>query len=199
MESRQKNGASHGSEPQPSSGKHENSLNPQSCAYKKTTAIGNGYSNDGVVHARQMANRDVSPLTIPLNESIVRGNEEDDTSQYQRDPTAAAIASVTSAPQKAANNMNYVKSSAKQRLACTTGNVSSSSNNQSGNQNGNNSSSSSGSSSLNSGSGLLLKKLTNESESDNQRSSMPNISNTLEHIVQQLDILTQVTFFLFVP
>lgn len=208
MESRQKNGTANGSEPQGASNKSVNPLNPQSCTNKKTTTSSgrDNYnsdhmgSNNNVVHARQMANRDVSPLTIPLNESIIKGNEEDETNHYQRDPTAAAIASVTGShnSQKSANNMNYVKSNAKQRLACTTGNVSNNSNNHSNNQNtGNSSSSSSSSSSLNSGSGMLLKKLTTTSESENdnnqRNNSMPNISNTLEHIVQQLDILTQVT------
>ena len=94
--------------------------------------------------------------------------------------------------------MNQVKSSNSRRLACTTGNVSNNSNNQSNsnNCNGNNSSSSSASS-LSSGSGMILKKLTaDSSEQENSRTSLPNISNTLEHIVQQLDILTQVCEFL---
>ena len=30
-------------------------------------------NNNNVIHARQMSNRDVSPLTIPLNESIAKG------------------------------------------------------------------------------------------------------------------------------
>jgi hypothetical protein len=154
-----------------------NSLNPQGSNNnaKKSTAYTNGKANNSnVVHARQMASRDVSPLTIPLNESIV------DDSRRSLDPTAAAIASVTSNGVAARSNMNQVKANAR-KLPCTT----EGSENSSGN--------SSGFSSI---SGSILKKLTNDqTSSEDSRNSLPNISNTLEHIVQQLDILTQVLYF----
>ena len=151
-----------------------NSLNTNNT--KNSSANLNTESNlniNNVIHARAntaantMSQRDISPLTIPLNESIAKNDDEEQNQQSHQlqqrnmDPTAAAIATATSAMR--AMNLHQNRPNAK-KLAYT-------------NENGN------------TGTGSILKKLTNESDN---RNSMPFISNTLEHIVQQLDILTQV-------
>jgi len=178
MESRQKN-TNQNTDPVGSGNplnSQVNNNNPRkTTAYSNTNMNAKG-NNSNVVHARQMTSRDVSPLTIPLNESIV------DDNRRGSDPTAAAIASATSnGAVRNKGNMNQVKANSR-KLACTT----ESSDNSSGN--------SSGFSSI---SGSILKKLTSDQTgSEDSRNSLPNISNTLEHIVQQLDILTQVFLLL---
>ena len=121
-------------------------------------SMGGGSSSGGL-----MSQRDASPLTIPLNESVVQSGEEEN-------PTAAAIASATAAKNTNLTSAFQVRAGAKKLAVTNSERVSSSS------------------------TGSILKKLTNEPNEN--RNSLPNISNTLEHIVQQLDILTQVFYIL---
>ena len=164
---------------EPASTSSANSLNmisnnPQN--FSGNSNIDSNLNINNVIHARAntaantMSQRDISPLTIPLNESIAKNDDEEQNQQTHQlqqriiDPTAAAIATATSVLK--ATNLHQNRPNAK-KLAYT-------------NENGN------------TGTGSILKKLTNESDN---RNSMPFISNTLEHIVQQLDILTQVYFY----
>ena len=135
----------------------------------------NAHPNNSEIHAKlsnnggaaQFSHRDASPLTIPLNESVVQNGEDEETS-LPSNPTAVAIASATAAKNGHLTNGFQIRSGVK-KLAIT--NPAPEKTNSSG-------------------TGSILKKLTNEPNEN--RNSLPNISNTLEHIVQQLDILTQV-------
>lgn len=149
----------------------------------------NGNSN--IIHARtthssasvssssSCSQRDQSPLTIPLNESNLN-----ESGSVDLDPTTAALVSATAAP-KHFFIQNQQKPS--KNLANTNPSVV---------PNGSNLSNSSEKSSASSSSnGSILKKLTNDTESTRSNIQLNGISNTLEHIVQQLDILTQVNIF----
>lgn len=152
-------------------------------------SLGNNISNNNnnIIHARtsngsasvssssSSSQRDQSPITIPLNESNLN-----DSDPSELDPTTAALVSATTAP-KHLYNQNRPK--ATKNLAYTNHVVS----------NGNLSNSSDKSSGVVSvGTGSILKKITNDSENIKPNAQLSTISNTLEHIVQQLDILTQV-------
>lgn len=135
----------------------------------------NAHPNNSEIHAKLnnngggvvLSHRDASPLTIPLNESVANNVEDEDT-PIPNNPTAAAIASATAAKNGHSTNSFQVRPGMK-KLAITN---------------------SAPERPNSSGTGSILKKLTNEPNEN--RKSLPNISNTLEHIVQQLDILTQV-------
>jgi hypothetical protein len=180
--------------------------------------------------------RDQSPLTIPLNESILPEND-DEIIDGNLDPTAAAIMTATSSQKnsKLANNTNGTahlyqsnniysninKQANGKKLTTTNGNLLAATNNGfnstgSGPSSNNTSSSSdktNGSSSVtnNSGTVSILKKLTssnnnyetlsdtktnsasNQPSNNNSNGISSNLSSAIEHIVQQLDILTQVS------
>lgn len=143
-------------------------------------------NNNNIIHARtsngstsvssssSSSQRDQSPITIPLNESNLN-----DSDPSEMDPTAAALVSATTAPRHIynQNRQKAIKNLAYTNPVVLNGNLSNSSDKSSV-----------------SGTGSILKKLTNESENTKSNAQLSTISNTLEHIVQQLDILTQVRF-----
>lgn len=194
LESRQQKSISTSSNSSSSSTSQSYSNNSKSSS-SNFNVNNNHVNNNNVIHARPnsaintMTQRDGSPITIPLNESVAHADEEETQQQmhtrHSLDPTANAIASATSAPRSnSGSNLHQSRPNTK-KLAFSNGNGNCNNNN----NNNNNSNSSNGT--VTPGSGSLLKKLTsNNNEID--KNSMPNISNTLEHIVQQLDILTQV-------
>ncbi len=170
------------------------------------TSNGNGNANvnnnNNVIHARpntavnSLASssqaRDQSPITIPLNESLIYQNDDSNNSNeflQSLDPTGAALVSATSAQKNINTNIHQNRPNSKKLSYVSNGS------NGSNNSNGNlsNSSDKTGST-INSSTGSILKKLTNSSNENEINGSIPNnLTNTLEHIVQQLDILTQVT------
>jgi hypothetical protein len=167
---------------------------PQSSAKLSQT------SND-VIHARSglggsaaTLQREPSPLTIPLNESVAQGDDEE--FMKSMDPTSAAIAYATTPSKGVGLNVHQRRPNSK-KLSFTHFSVDNLSSN--GNTNGSNNGSSTGS-------GSILKKLTSSSSNEIEKQQQlkqeqqqqyqqiapPNLASTLEHIVQQLDILTQV-------
>lgn len=177
-----------------------------------TTPNGNGNANvnnnNNVIHARpntvvnSLASssssqvRDQSPITIPLNESLIYQNDDSNNSNeflQSLDPTGAALASATTAHKNINTNIHQNRPNSKKLSYVANGsNGSNGSNNSNGNLS--NSSDKTGST-INSSTGSILKKLTNSSNENDINAPLPhNLTNTLEHIVQQLDILTQVKF-----
>ena len=161
-------------------------------------------NNNNVIHARpntvvnslatssQM--RDQSPITIPLNESLVYQNDESNNSNeflQSLDPTGAALMKATKENKIVNANIHQNRPNSKKLSFVSNGSNGSNASNSSNGSNGNlsNSSDKTGNT-LNSGTGSILKKVTTENEINT--SIPPNLTNTLEHIVQQLDILTQV-------
>jgi WD40 repeat protein len=156
-------------------------------------------SNSNVIHAKPPSlgsQREASPLTIPLNESVMgqvisNGNDNDNEFQNDQnlDPTAAAIASATSAMKNARLNVHQDRPSTK-KLAYLSENIVNSNVGLNGEKTKSASSSSSGEPNS------MLKKFNTPDmtkNASNPNSTLPsNLANTLEHIVQQLDILTQV-------
>lgn len=124
--------------------------------------------SESVSLSSSSSQRDPSPLTIPLNESNFNDSEF-----VKLDPTAVALKSAAVAP-KHLFTQNRPKPS--KNLANTNPSLLSNDFN----------------SFIEKNSGSILKKSTNDDESKRSNTQLNNISNTLEHIVQQLDILTQV-------
>ncbi len=195
LESRQQKSISTSSNSSSSSNSQSYSNNSKSSS---NFNVNNNVNNNNVIHARPnsvintLTQRDGSPITIPLNESVVNVEDDDNHQQVNTrysDPTANAIASATSAPRSnSGSNLHQSRPNSK-KLAYSNGN----------NNNNNNNNSNSSNGTVTPGSGSLLKKLTANNNNEIEKNSMPNISNTLEHIVQQLDILTQVkNYFLFI-
>jgi len=173
-----------------------------------STSNGNGNANvnnnNNVIHARpntavnSLASssqaRDQSPITIPLNESLIYQNDESNNSNeflQSLDPTGVALVSATQAQKNINTNIHQNRPNSKKLSYVGNGsNGSNGSNNSNGNLS--NSSDKTGST-INSSTGSILKKLTNSSNENETNANIPhNLTNTLEHIVQQLDILTQV-------
>lgn len=163
-------------------------------------------TNNDVIHARSglgsaTLQREPSPLTIPLNESVAQGDDEE--FMKNMDPTSAAIAYATTPSKGVSLNVHQRRPNSK-KLSFTHFSVDNLSSNGNSTNNGT------------SGSGSILKKLTSSSNNDIDKQQLqqqlkqeqqqyqqiapPNLASTLEHIVQQLDILTQVNidFFFFV-
>jgi len=124
------------------------------------------YSDNNIFHARPIinsatsssstssSNRDPSPLTIPLNESVLREEDLNEPEPEQQ------IVSLTSALKN--TKLHQGKPSKRLSNGASTGSI--------------------------------LKKITNDnmSQMSNESKQLPtSITNTLEHIVQQLDMLTQ--------
>lgn len=153
-----------------SSSQQQQQVTMSSKISSQTNQLTNGSFKSNVIHARPgsstanaSSQRDASPITIPLNESCV--DADDDDNEAALDPTAAAIASATSAFK---NNMYIQPTSIKNQVNKKLAHVS----------NG-------------------TKKPENENGVDHQQQqlSMQNVEKTLEYIVQQLDMLTQVNYY----
>lgn len=130
-------------------------------------------SNGSVsVSSSSSSQRDPSPLTIPSNESNL--NESD---PVDLNPTAAALKSAAVAPRHL-YTQNRPKPS--KNLANTNPSLVSNTNSISTN--------------IDKNSGSILKKFSNDDDFKRSNTQLNNISDTLEHIVNQLDILTQVKF-----
>ena len=149
---------------------------------------GNHGNNSNVIHARPStamkmeSQREASPLTIPLNESVIDVeadgyDDEDEVNLQALNPTAAAIVSATRSRQQGQQHTTGVN----KRLANTANSI--------------NSSSDKTTNSI--GTGSILKKLTTpgqavDGDSTENNWSRDNIGYTLDQIVQQLGMLTQV-------
>ena len=175
---------------------------------------------------QQQPHRDQSPLTIPLNESVLPDN--DDIIDYSVDPTANALLNAISSSNrnwKLNNNGSHVSkqqttvlsSSKKLAVPQTLNGFNSTGSAPSSNNTSSSSDKTNGSTNNNSGTVSILKKLTangigsnnyesvtdlksctnnnnNNNNSSTNNGISTNLSNAIEHIVQQLDILTQVSF-----
>lgn len=135
-----------------------------------SNGLGSSYSSSS------SSQRDQSPLTIPLNESNLNEIESINLNSHT---TELAPASVTPKRFLSENKLKTSKNLANLNHILI-------SNGSDINSNWNDKISNYGTS------GSILKKLTNDQESIKSSNQLNNLSNTLEHIVQQLDILTQV-------
>jgi hypothetical protein len=127
-----------------------------------------------------------SPLTIPLNESVIcEENEATNCFNYKK-TVADAITSVTKPQNPSASSTNFYTTNKSihaerpntKKLQFTNNDLNSHQHYDDCNDN----------------TSVIIDKtntITNNNKSNHENIS-PNISNTLEHIVQQLDILTQV-------
>lgn len=149
----------------------------------KLSAAANGAGgahNNNVIHARPStamkmeSQREASPLTIPLNESVMDGfGDDDNEDEVNLNPTAAAIVSAT----RAARQQQQTAAAVNKRLANTANSINSSSDKTANSM----------------GTGSILKKLTTTDTGDENNWSRDNIGYTLDQIVQQLGMLTQVS------